>query len=317
LDYVNLPNFYEDPILRNLASDGSHQGLKYHSIKTMERAPKVGYWFNAIGDLEWQDQTVNYGQIGYFDPTKKTIKFVQSWHSLAGELPQWENLVKETSPPELLVNQSLGYTTQWQMYQLNQTDSLFRGWSAPGKIALEPISLDYFHLSNRDYETALGWAKIGMWQYSLNQLQRVKANAPSWNVGAEAQLQIIALNAKFAEQPCKETWYNSKETILSCALNNKFDDAIAELKSTINAGKTSTLTNLKAMITGDGYSLLDRVKVGLSLEPHNPYLQLWGAMTIGLQENPAAAIAWLDQYKPVPSTNEELKVILDAMIEVN
>lgn len=287
------PLTYTSPV-----TQGSTRILPLTTAQWIDGPSPPGIWLNLSG--EWQrGSRVLYGLVLYYDPDRGQLNPLQTWSSVAGTLPHWQQITGNATP-ELVVDQSVGLEPQFQVFQVRS------GRSAAQRIALEPISLTEAAFSDRTYTNGLLLARHGLWSGALVLLNTVKQRG-TWPSAAQSQLDVIALHAKVTQTQADRDWASPTQQVLAQVMDGRWAKALNLLKAAHQSGY-----DVKNLLTSNADRIWDRVETALRVHPHQAELQQWGTLILAVQHNSTQAMAWLRrQPKPAatPAIDQTLALL--------
>jgi hypothetical protein len=275
-------------------SQGSSRALPLTNLTRYEgTVPSPGSWFNLSGRRTRGDETAAYGIILHYNPTHHHLSVKLQWTSPAGEDPVWKDITGDKSA-ELIVNQTLGLEPRFEIYQVKPLAFI------PSPVQLEPISLAEPALETPAYQTALLLARDGLWSTSLQWLQSLQ-NQPGkarWTPAAQAQMALVRWHAQATQTQAEVAWASPAQHVLANLLDDRWERALAVFEESAQASQETA-----ALLKGDGQRLEKRIEVALRVAPNRRAVKAWGALLLGAQQTPAAAIAWVKKQPNTAATD--------------
>ena len=309
LDQITLPTFTEKFALTNLAAidleqDSSSGYLPLTELTLLKDAPNHGIWLNLSGNFAWNNTTVTYGQIVYYNPLHKRLNLIMPWVSTAGEIPQWREVTGDNQP-ELVVNQTLGLEPKFKVYQPqipNFPDE---------RIDLREISLEQPALRTKAYRQALDLSNSGLWSLAQKQLEILHSLIlPSqWTVNAQAQMDVISLHAQITESQCQQTWAKPSQQIRACLIDGQTRDALLVFQASLLGGRT--LQEITQLLESKDKRFEERLSAQLKLNRADEDVKIWRTLLLAAQLDKQEAIAWL---KKQPQTQQETLIRVDELL---
>lgn len=273
------------------APPGSNQPLPLMDLRRFE-GTLPGIWFNLSGQRVQNTQALLYGQVLFYNPDQLHLSLLAPWVSPANQPPTWQE-VTGGGPPELVVNQTLDLEPKLVVYQLSPRNFLLSPWE------LTPIPLTPPALNDVAYQQALKLAQVGLWSPALQHLETVKARGTPWSDLAQAQMDVIKLQARITALQAEQTWVSASEQVLANLLDGRWQAALAIFDQ--SAAKRLEIANL---LQTDSGRLWRRLETALAITPDQVALQTWGALFIQAQRGYEGAIAWVQQQQPMDPTRE-------------
>ncbi len=273
------------------APPGSNQPLPLMDLRRFE-GTLPGLWFSLSGQRVQNAQTILYGQVLFYNPEQLHLSLLAPWVSPANQSPTWQE-VTGGGPPELVVNQSLDLEPKLVVYQLSPRNFLLSPWE------LAPIPLIPPALNDAAYQQALKLAQVGLWSPALQQLETIRARGTPWSDLAQAQMDVIKLQARITALQAEQTWVSASEQVLTNLLDGRWQAALAIFDQ--GAAKRLEVANL---LQTDSGRLWRRLETALAITPDQVALQTWGALFIHAQRGYEGAIAWVQQQRPMDATRE-------------
>lgn len=271
-------------------NQGSSRLLPLTTLSRYEgTVPTPGIWFSLSGSRSQGSDTIAYGQMLYYYPPAHHLSVKLDWTSPTGETPVWKAVAGGKSP-NLLVNQTIGMEPQFEIYQVKPQPFLH------SPVQLNPISLTTPALEDGQYNSALMLARNRLWSTSLAWLQSVRGRSlqpqatPSWNDTAQAQLALIRWHAQATATQAESSWASPSQQILANLLDGRWERATTVFTSSVAASQ-----EMVGVLKADQGRLANRVKAALRVNSSNLDAKIWGALLMAVQQNPQAAIAWLQK----------------------
>jgi hypothetical protein len=266
--------------------------LEFTSIEVLDRgAPRGGTWLTLKGE---HPQLGLYGQVLLYSPKTSTLLTMVPWSSPNGKLPTWENIASGGTP-ELVVNQTIGLETQYQIHAL-QPDS-----QNPSGVALRTIDLEQPALKNPAYIEAFQLARSGLWSLALQRLDALGKNLFAQNGRARLQRGVIAYHAKMFQAQAQRQSASTSQQVQAYLLDGRWEKAIAVVKAA-----PSDRADVLDLLNADSGQLLRRFTSALAITPNNSALQAWNAAGKLARDGQAAAIVWLKTQPANPDRNRLL-----------
>ncbi len=267
---------------------GSTRPLPLTTLSRFEgKVPKTGIWLNLSGSWNRRNETVTYGQVIHYNPSRYHLSPMLQWSSPAGQSPLWQEVTGGGSP-ELIINQTLALEPQFQVYQVVPRRFV------PNPIQLEEISLIEADLPNGNYRRALLLARNGLWSTSEQLLQSVKRNQGGskgyWSATAQAQMDLIRWHAQITTTQAEQSWASPAQQTLANLIDGRWERA---LQGFVAAPETSLETT--SLLQADTGRLQKRITTALQVNPGRSAAKVWGTLLIAAQKNRTAAIAWLQK----------------------
>lgn len=268
-------------------TQGSTRILPLTAAQWMDGASPAGIWLNLSG--EWQrGSRVRYGLVLHYDPTQGQLNPLQTWSSVAGQFPRWQQITGSATP-ELVVDQSVGLEPQLQVFQVQ------RGRTAAQRIVLESVSLTEAPFAHRTYTNALLLARHGLWSEALALLKTVKQRG-NWSAAAQAQLDVIALHAKITQAQADQDWASPTQQVLAQVMDGRWSEALNLMKSAHRSGY-----DVQNLLSSNADRIWERVEAALRVNARQADLQQWGMLVLAVQQNSTQAMAWF-RKQPKPTT---------------
>ncbi|HEY9641196.1 MAG TPA: hypothetical protein V6C57_11980 [Coleofasciculaceae cyanobacterium] len=279
-----------------VVNPGSNRQLPLTMVTVIEgKAPDAAVWLHLSG--QWQRSTLElvYGQVVRYDPLRDRLQLLLSWTSPAGQLPRWQQVTGAASP-ELVVDQTVGLEPQFQVYQVQP---------APGhRVKLEAIGLNPAGPDQPAYRQGLLLARNGLWSAALDLLQKAKQAGGSWSAMAQAQLDLVALHARVTQAQSSRDWASPTQQITALLIDNRWAKALQLLQLAHTNGY-----DVKTLLAANG-NLRQRVEAYLQVHPHQLEAQQWGALSVAVQRDRAAALTWLQRRSGAGGRSSPLAAIL-------
>jgi hypothetical protein len=268
--------------------------LEFDAIERLEtNAPQAGIWLTLKGSRQ---QLGAYGQILRYNPKNASLTAMVPWSSPNGDLPRWEN-VAQGGTPELVVDQTIGLETLFQIYSL-QPDS-----RKHGELDLKVIDLKQPALHDRDYEDALKLAHSGLWSLALKRLETFGKATFDENGMAAMQRDVIAYHAKLFQAQANGKSATTSQQVQSKLLDGRWEQAIATVKAAPEDREA-----VIDLLNADSGQLLRRIQVATELNPGNSALQAWNAALKLARDGKKNALAWL---KVQPGSTDRNQFLTD------
>jgi hypothetical protein len=269
--------------------------LEFDTIERLDNnAPKSSsVWLSLKGERQ---QLGSYGQVLQYSPKTSTLTAMVPWSSPNSELPRWEN-VAAGGTPELVVDQTIGLETLYQIYSLQPNSR------KPGKFDLQAIDLKKPALDDRDYQDALKLANTGLWSLALKRLETLGKSVFDDNPIAGLQRDVIAYHAKTFKEQAEAKSASTSQQVQSSLLDGRWEKAIAMIKAAPE-DRDAVIDLLNA----DSGQLLRRLQVATELNPGNGALQAWNAAMKLARDGKKGALAWL---KTQPANGDRNQFLTD------
>jgi hypothetical protein len=262
-----------------------------HAALIEGKPPDASVWLNLGGELQRGNAEVKYGQVVRYDPQRDRLQVLLPWTSPVGQMPRWQQVTgTDRSANELVVNQAVGLEPQFQVYQVSLPHA-----SKP--LRLEAIALMEIVSSQPRYRQGLLLARNGLWSPALklldNQAEKGE-NSDSRAVQSQAiqaQIDFIRLHAQVTQAQADRTWASPTQQIAALVIDGRWTKALEALRSAhVNGYDT------KSLLSANAESLQRRVEAVLRVDPNQPVVRQWGAMTVASQRDRSAAVVWLRQH---------------------
>lgn len=267
--------------------------------------PKQGVWLNLNGKFQRDNETVAYGKIVHYNPTRFHLSLMLDWTSPTGQEPIWQE-VTGGGTPELVVNQTIGMEPGFKIYQVKPINFL------PNPIQLEPISLFEPAQNQSGYSAALVLARSGLWSTGWQRLQSLKTQntAQPWSAGAQAQADLIRLHAQATRMQAETTWASPSQQVLASLVDGRWSEAIQVLEQNFEQQ-----AEILALLKTDVGRLRKRVEALLKVDPTQADAKTWGALLVAAKHDRAAAVTWLNQQaKTTPAEKAKILRLVDRLI---
>ncbi|MEX0270029.1 hypothetical protein AB3R30_12865 [Leptolyngbyaceae cyanobacterium UHCC 1019] len=271
-------------------NQGSSRALPLTSLTRSEAVPATqGIWLTLSGKRDRGNETLAYGQIIHYHPSRFHLSKKLQWTSPTGEVPIWKQ-VTGSSDPELIVNHTIGMEPQFEIYHIKPLNFL------PSPVQLEAISLSESVLPHSAYQSALLLARGGLWSTSLKWLESLKGKLPAkaWSSTAQAQFDLIRWHAQVTQGQAESSWASPSQQVLANLIDGRWERALQVFQSSVVASH-ETAEVLKA----DGGRLENRVKAFGQIGSDKLEVKAWGALLLTAQKGQSAAIAWLKKQPKV------------------
>ncbi len=262
-----------------------------------------GTWLNLSGQWSQGDNTVIYGKVVHYNPSRFHLSVMLDWSTTDGKGPYWQQMTGGKTP-ELVLNQTVGMEPKFKIYQVQPRKFL------PNPIRLEPISLAEPAINHPTYSKALLLARNGLWSISWQWLQSFKRqNREMWSAAAQAQTDLIHWHARATQIQAEKSWASPNQQILAHLVDGRWLRALQVFKaSPENSLETADL------LRADSGRLLNRVEAALQVNPAQPEVKAWGALLIAAQKERQAAITWLKkQPKTTASDLAQIHSLIQRM----
>ena len=317
LEEITIPEITESFAVGSLAKLNSSKTVSSNSVpltklNRLENAPNSGIWLNLSGNLVWDDTTITYGEILYYNPIQKQISVILPWTSLAGEMPKWEQ-VTGRGHPELVVNQTIGLQTKFQVYQLQNLEIAPKSLNFTNPI-LKPISLAESLLDHKAYEQALTLSSMGIWTPALQQLEvlKRKIKGAEWTEKVQAQMDVIAIHAQVSQSQCQQSWTNLKQKILACLLDGNGSEALGVFEASLHTSKGETVKEITDLLETDDQGLWQGIETLIKINPFDQDLKAWATLILAAKSGREKAIAYLEG---LPETEGETIVAIEQLLD--
>ncbi|PZV12766.1 MAG: hypothetical protein DCF22_11665 [Leptolyngbya sp.] len=270
-------------------NQGSSRALPLTSVTRYDLPSAQGVWLNLGGKRDRGNETLAYGQIIHYNPSRFHLSKKLQWTSPTGENPIWKEVTGGGSP-ELIINHTIGMEPQFEIYQIKPLNFL------PSPVQLEPISLSESVLPQSAYQSALLLARGGLWSTSLKWLESLKRKLPAkdWSSTAQAQLDLIRWHAQVTQVQAESSWASPSQQVLANLIDGRWERALQVFQSSVVASH-ETADVLKA----DGGALENRIKAFGQTGSDKLEVRAWGALLLTAQKGQPAAIAWLKKQPKV------------------
>ncbi len=246
------------------------------------KPPDAGVWLNLSGELQRGSAAIKYGQVVRYDPQRDRLQTLLPWTSPAGQMPHWQQVTGISKQNELVVNQTVGLEPQFQVYQVRLPH-------APGEpLRLEAIALTEASNQSR-YRDGLLLARNGLWSTALKLLTEQTEGQGGGAI--QAQIDLIALHAHVTQAQADRTWASPTQQIAALVIDGQWAKALEALRSARTSGY-----DIKSLLAANAELLQRRVEAALRVDPNQPVVQQWGAMTVASQRDRSAVVTWLRQH---------------------
>ncbi len=253
--------------------------LEFDAIERLDNnPPKEGVWLTLKGERQ---QLGTYGQVLLYSPKTASLVALVPWSSPNSELPRWEN-VASGGTPELVVDQTIGLETLYQIYSL-QPNSRKRG-----ELDLQAIDLKKPALNDRDYQDALKLAQTGLWSLALKRLEGFGKDVFEDKPIAGLQRDVIAYHANTFKAQAEAKSASTSQQVQSNLLDGRWEKAIAAIKAA-----PEDRDAVIDLLSADSGQLLRRLQVATAQNPGNSALQAWNAAMKLARDGKQGALAWL------------------------
>jgi len=271
---------------------GSSRKLPLTQAALIEgKPPDASVWLNLSGEWQRGSAEVKYGQVVRYDPQHDRLQVLLPWTSPAGQMPHWQQVTgaaagsaSHQTVSELVVNQTVGLEPQFQVYQVRLPH-------APGEsLRLEAIALTEVVSDQPRYRDGLLLARNGLWSPALMLLVDQEEQG-SQSAAVQAQIDFIALHAQITQAQADRTWASPTQQIAALVIDGRWTKALEVLRSARVSGY-----DIKSLLSANAESLQRRVDAALRVDPNQPLVRQWGAMTVASQRDRSAAVTWLRQH---------------------
>ncbi|MBL1174434.1 hypothetical protein [Pantanalinema sp. GBBB05] len=269
-----------------------------------EKAPRPGVWLLLSGEWDEGDATIAYGQVLHYNPEQLHLSSKLQWTSPAGQLPEWQEITGG-GMAELVVDQTIGMEPQFEIYQVKPLN--FR----PSPLQLEPISLAEFFLSDATYQTAITFARSGLWSESWQRFQSFKQTGKpaSLTAQAQAQMDLIRWHSQATETQANQSWASPSQQVLADLIDGRWANALQVFESS-----TETSLETRTILKADMGRLEKRVKAALRINPGQLEAKTWGALWVAARTDRNRAILWLKkQPRTKPSDLTKITHLLQRL----
>jgi hypothetical protein len=268
--------------------------LEFDAIERLDsNPPKEGVWLTLKGERQ---QLGTYGQVLLYSPKTASLVASVPWSSPNSELPRWEN-VAAGGTPELVVDQTIGMETLYQIYFLQPNRH------KRGDLELKAIDLKQPGLDDRDFADALKLAHSGLWSLALKRLETFGKDTFKANPIAGLQRDVIAYHAKTFKAQAETKSASTSQQVQANLLDGRWEKAIAAIKASPD-DRDAVIELLNA----DSGQLLRRLQVATELNPGNSALQAWNAAMKLARDGKKGALAWL---KSQPANSDRNQFLTD------
>ncbi len=270
-------------------NQGSTRSLPLTRVTRSDLPAAQGIWLTLSGKRDRGNETLAYGQIIHYHPSRFHLGKKLQWTSPAGETPIWKE-VTNGGTPELIVNHTLGMEPQFEIYQIKPFNFL------PSPVQLESISIADPALAQSNYQSALLLARAGLWSTSLKWLESLKGKLPTkdWSSTAQAQFDLIRWHAQITQIQAESSWASPSQQVLVNLIDGRWERALQVFQASVVASH-ETADVLKA----DAGRLDNRIKAFRQTGSDKLEVKTWGALLIAAQKGQTAAIAWLKKLPKV------------------
>jgi len=270
-------------------NQGSSRALPLTRVTRYDLPPSQGVWLNLSGKRDRGNETLAYGQIIHYNPSRFHLSKKLQWTSPTGEAPVWKE-VTGGGTSELIVNHTIGMEPQFEAYQIKPLSFL------PSPVQLESISLAESALQQSTYQSALLLARAGLWSTSLKWLESLKEKLPAkeWSSTAQAQFDLIRWHAQVTQIQADGSWASPSQQVLANLIDGRWERALQVFQSSI-AASHETADVLKA----DVGRLENRIKAFGQTGSDKLEVKAWGALLVAAQKGQPNAIAWLKKLPKV------------------
>lgn len=281
------------PLVSNQSdTHGSTRQLPLTGLKRFEnKSLPPGIWLNLSGQWSRQ-QTVIYGKIVHYNPSRFHLSTMLEWSSTTGEEPTWQRVIG-TEPPELVINQTVGMEPQFKIFQVHPRKFL------PNPIHLQPIALIEPAINHQNYSKGLLLARSGLWSIGLEWLQSVKRqNKQAWTTAAQAQMELIRRHAQATQTQAEKSWVSANQQVLANLIDGRWFRALSIFETS-----SENSLEIAELLRADQGHLQSRVESALQVNPAQLEVKVWGALLIAAQKDQKEAIAWLKKQPKTTSAD--------------
>ncbi len=271
-------------------NQGSSRALPLTSLtRSEEVSADQGIWLTLSGKRDRGNETLTYGQIIHYNPSRFHLSKKLQWTSPTGEAPIWKE-VTGGGTPELIVNHTIGMEPQFEIYQIKPLNFL------PSPVQLEPISLAESALAQSTYQSALLLARSGLWSTSLKWLESLKGKltAKAWSSTTQAQFDLIRWHAQVTQVQAESSWASPSQQVLANLIDGRWERALQVFQSSVAASQETA-----AVLKADMGRLDNRIKAFGQAGSVKLEVKAWGALLMAAQKGQPAAIAWLKKQPKV------------------
>ena len=266
------------------ASPGSNRALPLTQLSRFEgKVPTQGVWLNLSGRLDRGDNSIRYGQVIHYNPARFHLGVLLNWTSPPGKDPAWQE-VTGGGTAELVVDQTIGLEPQFQIYQVKPSAL------ADSPVQLEAISLETAAIDHSTYSTALLLAQSGLWFPAWDVLRSFKPTTNQWSPLAQAQLDLIHWHSQATHAQADKIWASPGQQVLANLIDGRWKPGLLAFESSAESSRETV-----ALLKADKGRLQQRVEAALKVNPRQWEPRAWKVLLLAVQQNRAAAIAWLKQ----------------------
>ena len=270
-------------------NQGSSRALPLTSVTRSDLPSAQGVWLTLSGKRDQGNETLAYGQIIHYNPSRFHLSKKLQWTSPTGEAPIWKEITGGGTP-ELIINHTIGMEPQFEIYQIKPLNFL------PNPVQLESISIAESALAQSTYQSALLLARAGLWSTSLKWLESLKGklSAKGWSSMAQAQLDLIRWHAQVTQAQAENSWASPSQQVLANLIDGRWERALQVFQSSVVASQETAY-----LLKADAGRLENRIKALVQTGSNKLEVKAWGALLVAAQKGQPAAIAWLKKQPKV------------------
>jgi hypothetical protein len=262
--------------------------------------PRSGLWFTLVGEHIFGDATVRYGQILHFNPGRLYLGMSEPWSSPTGKLPEWQPFTGG-GDPELVIDRTVGLEPHYEIYRIASRHFLL------DPTHLEPLSLVDPALELGSYREALLLARSGLWSAAYDRLEPLaqarKQSGQSWPEAAQAQLDLIALHARFIKAQADTSWASPGQATIVALLDGRWSAALQQLEA-VNTWPE----DIFPAIAGNPVRLWRRVEASLRFLPNDRSAQVWAAIVMAARYDRDRAQQWVTENSSTINPTERATI---------
>lgn len=281
---------------------GSDRPLPLTQLSRFEgKVPSQGVWLNLSGRWEQGDSRILYGQVIHYNPARFHLGVLLNWTSPPGKDPTWQE-VTGGGTAELVVDQTIGLEPQFQIYQIKSSNL------ADSPVRLEEISLETAVIEHSTYSTALLLAQSGLWFPGWDVLRSFKPTTKQWSPSAQSQLDLIHWHAQATQAQANKIWASPGQQVLANLIDGRWKPGLLAFESSAESSRETV-----ALLKADKGRLQQRIEAALKVNPRQWEPKAWKVLLLAVQQNRAAAIAWLKQRQPTAAELTRANRLIDRL----
>lgn len=307
VEVAPIEEFFAVAPLVNQDPDAPFSSNELLPLTQLEILPKTtapGIWINLSGTQPQGDKKITYGHIFHYNPRTTYLGSLLTWTSPAGKPPQWQE-VTNGEPPELVVDQTVGFEPQLQVYRLQERQF------APDPTDLKAIDLHKlkFSVAQAEYNRALFLSRQGLWSPALTQLEVLKRQFyEAWDISHQEQLDLITLHARRTQAQCQKPWASPSQQILACIIDGNWQASLTVFQA---ANDEVIAGEITALLKNDQGRIKQRLETALETE-NTAAVVAWGALQTAMTQGYSEARQWLKKLSLVsPQTEAEVLAVLE------